>query len=207
MAAPANKGKTYPAEPLTEDECERLIATIKGDRPLAARNRALVAVLWRAGPRITEALALKPADIDADAGTVNVRKGKGRKARIAVIDGRALGYVRAWLAVRAGLGLNGRQPLFCSVSDGRTRKPGQPLDSSYVRRLLPKLAARAGIDKRVHAHGLRHTHAGEMARSRLPLTHIAGQLGHESTATTDKYLAKIAPAERIKAMREAGFTL
>jgi hypothetical protein len=37
--------------------------------------------------------------------------------------------------------------------------------------------------------------------------HIAGQLGHASTATTDKYFAKIAPVERIKAMREAGFTL
>jgi integrase len=211
MPTPANKGKRYPAEPLTEDECERLIVAVKGNGALAARNRALVAVLWRSGLRITETLSLKPADVDAEQGTINVRNGKGRKARIAVIDGRALGHLRVWLEVRKGLGLNGRQPLFCSVADGSkakgTRVPGRPLDSSYVRRLLPKLADAAGIDKRVHAHGLRHTHATELVEKRVPLHHIAGQLGHASTATTDKYLAKIAPAERIKALREAGFAL
>lgn len=141
--------------------------------------------------------------------TVNVRKGK--KARVAVIDRRAVDALRAWLPVREALGLNGRQPLFCSVANGAKtkgkREPGRPIDASYVRRLLPRLAERAGLDKRVHAHGLRHTHASELVRKHVGLDVIAGQLGHASVATTDRYLAKIAPADRVRAMREAGFTL
>jgi integrase/recombinase XerD len=211
QSQPANKGKRYPAEPLTDEEAQALVDAIKGSGPLAARNRALVALLWRSGVRITEALSLKPADVDEQQGIINVRDGKGKKARIAVIDGRALGYLRAWLEVRKSLGLNGRQPLFCTVADGSKgkgkRAPGGRVDTSYVRRLLPKLAEAAGIDKRVHAHGLRHTHASELVDRKLPLHHIAAQLGHASTATTDTYLRKLNPAERIEAMRAAGMTL
>lgn len=203
-----NAGKTYPAEPLTSDEAQALIDAVKGNGPLAVRNRALIALLWRSGLRISEALALKPADLDLNAGIVRVREGKGRKSRVAVIDGRALAYVTAWLGVRSTkLGLNGRQPLFCSVASGETRSPGDPIATSYVRRLLPKLGERAGIDKRVHAHGLRHTMATEMVEKGLPLHLIAGQLGHSSTATTDTYLAKLMPDERIKAMRAAGWEM
>lgn len=204
---PANAGRKYPAEPLTPDEAQALVDAIPGRGPLAVRNRALVALLWRSGLRVSEALALRPADVDERAGTVRVREGKGRKDRVAVIDSRALGYLRAWTEVRKGLGLNGRQPLFCSVGSGSTRRPGEPVDPSYVRRLLPKLGERAGIEKRVHAHGLRHTMATEMVERGLPLHVIAGQLGHSSTATTDTYLAKLMPSERIAAMRAAGWAL
>lgn len=206
--SPSNKGKTYSAEPLTSEEAQRLIDQVKGNGPLAVRNRALIALLWRSGLRISEALSLKPSDLDLNAGIVRVREGKGRKPRVAVIDGLALGYLTAWLAVRTNkLGLNGRQPLFCSVASGATRKPGDPLATSYVRRLLPKLGEQAGIDKRVHAHGLRHTMATEMVERGIALHVIAGQLGHSSTATTDTYLAKLMPDERIKAMRAAGWEM
>jgi len=113
--------------------------------------------------------------------------------------------------VRKRLGLTGRSPLFCTISDGGqgkgVRKPGKALDSAYLRRLLPKLVERVGIEKRVHPHGLRHSHATEMVSRGLPLHLIAGQLGHRSTATTDAYLARLTPAERIAAMREAGWSL
>jgi hypothetical protein len=106
---------------------------------------------------VSEALALYPRDVDESAGTVRVREGKGRKARVAVIDAEALAHLCAWLELRRRLGINGRYPIFCSVADGSkgqgVRKAGRPLDPSYVRRLLPKLAERTGIDKRVHAHG------------------------------------------------------
>jgi hypothetical protein len=76
-----------------------------------------------------------------------------------------------------------------------------------VRRLLPKLGERAGIEKRVHAHGLRHTMATEMVERGLPLHVIAGQLGHSSTATTDTYLAELMPSDRTKAIRAAGWAM
>jgi integrase len=118
-----------------------------------------------------------------------------------------VGFLSAWETVRAGLGLNGRQPLFCSIATGTTRKAGARIDPSYVRQLLPKLAERAGIDKRVHAHGLRHTHASELAHERLRLPAIAAQLGHSSTATTDAYLRKITAADLQDDMAAIGRTV
>ena len=95
-----------------------------------------------------------------------VRNGKGSKDRVAVIDSEALGYLRAWLEVRRRAGINGRATIFCTVADGSkgagVRTPGRTMHSAYVRALLPRLGARAGIDKRVHAHGLRHSHATEL---------------------------------------------
>jgi integrase len=190
---------------LTADEVERLLAAIGGNGPLAVRNRALIALLWRSGLRVSECLSLRPSDVHA--GTINVRNGKGAKQRTATYDSLAVGYLSAWEAVRAGLGLNGRQPLFCSIATGTTRKAGARIDPSYVRQLLPKLADRAGVDKRVHAHGLRHTHASELAHERLRLPAIAAQLGHSSTATTDAYLRKITAADLQDDMRAIGRTI
>jgi hypothetical protein len=62
---------------------------------------------------------------------------------------------------------------------------------------MPRLAAKANIEKRVHAHGLRHTHASELAREGVPMNVIQAQLGHSNLGTTSRYLAHIAPAEVI----------
>src|SRR5439155_19626409 len=92
-----NLGKKFEPEPLTEDEAERVLDAIKGNGPLAVRNRALVAMLWRSGVRVSEALSLKPSDIDFVHGMLNIRRGKGSKQRIAVIDRRAIDRLGTWL--------------------------------------------------------------------------------------------------------------
>lgn len=78
--APANKGRSFPVEPLTRPEVERLLQQCSTRSATGVRNRALLTVLWRAGLRIAEALDLKPPDVDYTAGTVRVLRGKGRKA-------------------------------------------------------------------------------------------------------------------------------
>lgn len=103
---------------------------------------------------------------------------------------------------RALLGLNGRQPLFCTISKGENF--GTSIDSSYIRRLLPRLAQRAGIERRVHPHALRHSLASALAMEGKPLPTITAQLGHSSTAMTDRYLAKIAPADLVVQIRDRG---
>jgi integrase len=60
---------------------------------------------------------------------------------------------------------------------------------------------KAGIEKRVHAHGLRHTRAAELAREGVPMNVIQAQLGHSNLGTTSRYLAHIAPAEVIRVMQ------
>ena len=75
------------------------------------------------------------------------------------------------------------------------------MTSAYVRTLLPRLARKAGIDKRVHAHGLRHTHAYELASEGTPIHVIQAQLGHASVATTDRYIKHLNPSAVVETMR------
>jgi integrase len=79
--------------------------------------------------------------------------------------------------------------------------------SSYVRGLIRRLGVRAGIEKRVHAHGLRHTHAYELMMEGVPIPIIQRQLGHTSLATTDVYLSHIAPKQVIEAIASREWTV
>lgn len=78
--APPNKGLRYPADPPTVEE---IILVMREAAPGAYADR-LIAILWRAGLRISEALALTESDLDPKTGSVLVRAGKGREAK----DGR-----------------------------------------------------------------------------------------------------------------------
>jgi len=66
--------------------------------------------------------------------------------------------------------------------------------------MLPRFARRAGIEKRVHAHGLRHTHAAELRAEGMDIGLISKQLGHSSIATTARYLDHIAPWAVVEAV-------
>lgn len=191
---PANKGQNFPAEILSENEITALIRAARTRSPTGVRARALIALLYRGGLRVSEALALEPKDFDEKAGTVTVLQGKGNKRRVVGLDPAAFALIERWADCRRSLGIPTRRPLLCTLK-------GEPLDSSYVRRLLPRLAKRAGIEKRVHAHGLRHTHAAQLAAEGVPVNLIQRQLGHSSLATTSRYLDHIAPQDLIEAMR------
>ena len=196
---PANKGRKLPPELLTPEEVRALMAACSATAPTGIRNRALVVTLYRAGLRLDEALALLPGDVDAAAGVINVGSRTGGHAREAGIDAAALAIVRKWLGVRAGLGLGADAPLFCTLSGGRVHP-------AYVRQLLPRLAEKAGLEKRVHAQGLRYTHAAELAAEGMPAELIQAQLGHESLASTDRYLRRMSPEERIGVLRRREWT-
>ncbi len=107
---------------------------------------------------------------------------------------------REFAAVWWKMGLHGRQRLFCTLR-------GSPIKSAYVRVLLPRLARKAGIEKRVHAHALRHTHAAELMREGVPLNLIQRQLGHRSVATTSRYLDHLQPQEVVDAMQKRDWSL
>ena len=192
--APANKGRKLPPELLTADDVRALLAACSTTAPTGVRNRALLVTLYRAGLRLDEALTLAPADVDVGGGIVRVgRRGVGRPRAVG-IDAAGLAIVEEWLEVRAALRFAGDAPLFCTLSGG-------PLHPAYVRQLLPRLADKAGIGKRVHAQGLRHTHAAELAAEGLPAEVIQEQLGHESLASTDRYLRRVPPQDRIGALQ------
>ena len=190
---PANKGRKYPAEVPTREEVAALMQACSRKAPTGLRNRALIATLYRAGLRCQEALDLRLRDVDRDAGTIRIRRGKGGKARTVGIDPSAMAVIERWIDARAARGLNGG-PLFSTLKGG-------PVATSYVRALLPRLARKAGIDRRVHPHALRHAHAVELAREGVPVPIIQRQLGHASLGTTTRYLAGLSPEETIRAIR------
>jgi hypothetical protein len=145
---------------------------IAGDRMHGRRLRGLVVVLWRAGLRIDEALALREADLDRRRGSLLVRRGKAGRRREVGMDDWGWQELEPWLIARVALPIG---PLFC-VINGRTR--GRPWTTSGARAELRRAAARAGVRRRFAPHQLRHAHAVEMAREGVPLIVIQRQLGH-----------------------------
>ncbi len=196
-----NRGRKLPAEPLTEDEALRLIKACSSRGPSGIRNRALVTVLWRTGLRCSEALNLALRDVNMKAGTVHVREGKGRKARLVAIDPMAASVVEGWFNKRAELGIGRSAPLFCQITQG---KLGKPLQGSYVRHLLKRLGKRAGIEKRTHPHGLRHSYASGLADASINPHHIQQMLGHANLATTSRYISALNPKDALDAVRARG---
>lgn len=180
----------YPAESYTPAECLAILENC-GKSWTGKRNKALIVVLWRSGLRLAEALALRPQDVDYVNQTVRVLHGKGDKARTVGIDEKALTVLREWQDVR---GFTEEEPLFCTTK-------GTPIFQDYVRAMLPRVAKKAGVSKRIHAHGFRHTFAVELARERVPTAHIQRLLGHSSLATTSIYLASLSPEEALDAVR------
>jgi site-specific recombinase XerD len=123
-----------------------------------------------------------------------VLRGKGGRSRTVGVDATGAELLAAWLTARRRLGFDGRGPVFCSAG-------GRALTSAQVRRRFRALGVRAQIAKRVHPHGLRHTHAAELREEGIDIGIISKQLGHRSIATTATYLDHIAPLAVVEAMR------
>jgi site-specific recombinase XerD len=190
---PRNKGLSYPADPPTVEEIVTIMGCA-GDRPDGLRLRGLI-VLWRAGLRINEALALTESDLDPSRGAILVRRGKGGKRREVGMDPWAWEQLQPWLTFRQALPVGA---LFCVVY-GPTQ--GRPWSAPSVRVQLRRVAAHAGVRRRIAPHQLRHAHAIEMAHEGVPLVVIQRQLGHADLGITSVYLQGIDDAEIINTVR------
>ena len=186
--------KRYPAEVLAKHEIEALLAACGSESWTDRRNYALLVLLWRTGLRISEALALRPCDVDLERGAIRVLRGKGGRARTVGIDRLGFEALRKWIDEHASMGYSSGEVLFITRS-------GLPLSQGYLRRKLPELARAAGIHKRVHAHGLRHTHASELRAEGVDIAVIQRQLGHRSLKTTIDYLDYLDPQSVLLVMR------
>jgi integrase len=188
---PRHKGLRYPADPPTVEEIVAVMR-IAGDGGHGRRLRGLIVVLWRAGLRIDEAVALREADLDRRRGSILVRRGKGGRRREVGMDDWGWQELEPGLIVRVALPIG---PLFC-VINGRTR--GRPWTTSGARAELRRAAARAAVRRRFAPHQLRHAHAVEMAREGVPFIVIQRQLGHSNLGITSVYLQGIDNVEIIE---------
>lgn len=162
-------------------EVEALMAVCNGG-PTGKRNAAMILVLYRTGIRVGELLGLDPRDVDLELGRLAIMEAKGGKSRVVPLDDYAQRTLADWLERREQLHPRPDSPLFCTSS-------GEAILPSYVRTMLKRLARFAGIEKRVHPHGFRHTFATEIANEGLPLNQLRDLLGHESLNTTNTYVA------------------
>ena len=134
---PSNKGEQYPADPPTVEEIVAVMRTI-GDRAEGHRLRAPIVLLWRAGLRISEALALQESDLDRSRRAVLIRRGKGGKRREVGMDRWAWERLDPSLEIRHQLTIGA---VLC-VIHGPTA--GRHWEASAARKQLHRAAAAAG---------------------------------------------------------------
>lgn len=141
------------------------------------KHRTVAMVLYGAGLRISEALALELRDIDGDRDVITVRHGKGDRDRQVPLSGVLLATLRTyWRAYRP-------EPFLFPGQDGKG-----PMGKGTIQKAIRTARVRAGIAKPVTPHVLRHTHATHLLEAGTDLRLIQILLGHGSLKTTQRYL-------------------
>jgi integrase/recombinase XerD len=166
---------------LSPGEAERLIEAAAGTSPRALRDAALVELLYGAGLRVGEAVALERGGIDLEQRLVRCL-GKGGKERLVPIGRQAVEALRRYLARgRPHLDRRRRPELFLNAHGG-------PLTRAGVFLILRRLAGRAGLEpERVHPHLLRHSFATHLLEGGADLRSVQEMLGHADLSTTELY--------------------
>lgn len=165
---------------LSIEEVDALITATSGEKPLDLRNRAMLELLYGSGLRITELLHVRLSDLHINMGFIDVI-GKGNKARIVPIGEEAAFALTEY------------------ITKGRTHLKKIPGDILFVNsrgseisrvgfyKTLKTLASKAGIQKEVSPHTLRHSFASHLLENGVDLRMVQELLGHEDISTTQIY--------------------
>ena len=183
------EGVSKPAgipKPLSEDEVTALIASVSGNEPRDLRDRALLEFLYATGARVSEVCGLNLADLDMEASLVRLF-GKGAKERVVPFGSVAHAAIEAWLSS----GRVSMEPLRWRKKDdsyavflgGR----GTRLSRQVAFQVVRDAGQRAGIDREVSPHALRHTCATHLLDHGADLRIVQEMLGHASITTTQVY--------------------
>lgn len=158
-------------EALTPCEIEKMRIACGTD----IRANAVLELFLASGCRVSEVVGMRVENIDLQAGSVKVL-GKGKKERIVFFSDRALEYLERYLGSRKA----GAVILSC-------RAPHQGLKKNALENIVRKIAASAGIERRVFPHLLRHTFATRALNKGMPLPSLCDIMGHASMDTTRIY--------------------
>jgi site-specific recombinase XerD len=192
---------------LTDQELAVLLGAVRTTSPTGLRNKAMLKIMAYGGLRVSEVTALRTTDVRREGGRVllDVRAGKGDKDRTVPLPDHVAETLDAWMVARRALGI-GPGRVFCTIRKGRSvhpvattngfaagrvteseLTPGDPLSARYVQALVARLARRAGLEKRVTPHVLRHTAATRTLRAHGDVRRVQDLLGHSNVATTQIY--------------------
>jgi integrase/recombinase XerD len=168
---PAPKQPQKLPEILSREEVWRLLAA-----PPHPRHRLLLTTVYAAGLRVSEAIALKVADIDTDRMTIRIEQGKGAKDRYVALAARLLQELRAyWKTAPPGVWL------FAN------RQGTRPIDITVAQKIYTMAKLRAGIQKQGGIHALRHAFATHLLEAGTDLHTVQRLLGHRQISTTMRY--------------------
>ena len=157
---------------LSRAETERFLGAVVG-----LKWRAILMTLYAAGLRCSEVTHLQVCDLDRERRLIHVRRGKGARQRYSLLADRLLPVLDAYIEIACpGTWLfSGKQP-------------DSPISTAAVYKVCVKTGKRAGIQKRVSPHTLRHSFATHLLESGTDLRTIQVLLGHRSLRTTSRYL-------------------
>jgi len=164
---------------LTEGEQAKLLEQPNPRYPTGERNRTLLQLMLNTGLRLAEVTALKWHDLDLTIGKLMVRQGKGAKDRTLWVAEADIDRLRSWRE---------RQAKQCGdCANVFTTLEGKPLGHRYVQRMVKRYSAKAGIDKNISPHTLRHSFATDLYRETSKIRLVQKVLGHSDLSTTMIY--------------------
>jgi integrase/recombinase XerC len=166
---------------LSQEEMISLLEACDPATPSGLRDRALLELLYASGLRVSEIVGLDVADVDLTGKEARVW-GKRSKERLVVMGRPAQRALRAYLerGRTVLLGENRSPALFLNVDGSR-------LTVRSVQKIVKEYALKAGLEKDIHPHLLRHTFATHLLDGGADLRTVQELLGHESLASTQVY--------------------
>jgi len=199
LAIPMKRYEKPMLDFLSRDEIHALMASLVTSTWCGRRDRALIAIAYNTGARVSELVGIQVCDLQIE-GTPSVRlHGKGRKQRTVPLWKETAAEIRSWLNIS---GLRSEQPLL-------PNRWGKPMTRSNVTERLERAVSNATptcpslTGRRISPHTLRHTTAMHLLQAGVDLTVIALWLGHENPVTTHGYVeADLSMKERALASIE-----
>lgn len=177
--APPQAAEKLP-DTLSVDEVARLIESCSEDNALGLRDKALLETLYATGTRVSEVLALNVDDV-ADARGVLVVTGKGNKQRVVALGSHAQAAIESYLVrARPMLATGKSHALFLNAR-------GNALSRQSAWTIIKDAASRAGINKDISPHTLRHSFATHLLEGGADVRTVQELLGHASVTTTQIY--------------------
>ena len=167
---------------LAFEELEKLLNAIDMSTQEGTRNKAILETMYSCGLRVTELTELKISNIYADVEFIKVI-GKGNKERLVPIGASALKYIQIYIeTIRAHIipNKNAEDILFLNRRGGK-------LSRVMIFYIIKELAKKAGIQKNIHPHTLRHSFATHLVEGGANLRAVQEMLGHENITTTEIY--------------------
>jgi len=171
-----------PRTVLTKEEMTRLLSAPEPAFPCGYRDRALLEVLYSTGLRISEAVGLDLLDLDLRERLLLVRDGKGGRDRRVPFSASSAEWIEGYIRVVRPQLDQGLEPKALFLGE-----KGRRLAGTSVRPVLAAYGKRAGLERRVTPHILRHTCATHLIQEGANLRYVQELLGHGSPETTMVY--------------------